>query len=160
MANTRFDDFHIADQLITSRGAKTCLLTCKKDRVKWIPEEPVVAPFGLSSYDELASRKSFDIRCNPELQTYFEAFDEWTVNYAFTHCERLFKKKLTHTEIGEMYKSPLNRKEGYQPLLKCKVNTMGNNAIRFWDADGEMTDEPTTWETTKIVHSCAFDSCG
>ena len=50
-----------------------------------------------------------------------------------------------------MYKSPLNKKEGYLPLLKCKVNTMGNNAIRFWDADGELTDEPTDWKTTKII---------
>ena len=59
--------------------------------------------------------------------------------------------KMTRVQVEEMYKSPLNRKEGYQPLLKCKVNTVGNNAIHWWDSSGELTDEPTDWKTTKIT---------
>ena len=50
-----------------------------------------------------------------------------------------------------MYKSPLNRKENYLPLLRCKVNTVGNNAIHWWDSSGELTDEPTDWKTTQIL---------
>ena len=50
-----------------------------------------------------------------------------------------------------MYKSPLHRKEGSAPLLKTKVNTAGNHAVRFWDANGEMTTEPSEWKTTGII---------
>ena len=48
-----------------------------------------------------------------------------------------------------MYKSPLHRKEGYAPLLKTKVNTTGNHAVRFWNESRELATEPSDWKTTQ-----------
>ena len=61
-----FDTIHIADQLTTTKGAKTCLVIvqAKKESITVIPKEPLVAPFGINSYEESALRKNFEIRCN------------------------------------------------------------------------------------------------
>ena len=85
------------------------------------------------------------------MEEYFTQLNKWTLNYVANHSERLLKRKASTEQIQDMYKSPLNVKQGYAALLKAKVNTTGNNAIRFWDADGELTDEPTDWKTTKII---------
>ena len=117
-----FSELYIADQLTTSRGAKTCLITNQASRepIKFIPKESVVAPFGISSYEESAHRKNFEIRCNAHLEDYFTQLDKWILSYVFTHCERILKKNVTYAQLEEMYKSPLHRKEGYAPLFKHK----------------------------------------
>ena len=151
---TMFSSWHINDQISTSRGSKICLLTNNEKgnkQIDFIPDQPVTAPFGYSSFDEFAQRKNFDIRCSPEMEEYFTQLNKWTLNYVANHSERLLKRKASTEQIQDMYKSPLNVKQGYAALLKAKVNTTGNNAIRFWDADGELTDEPTDWKTTKII---------
>ena len=116
-----------------------------------IPKETLVAPFGINSYEESAPRKNFEIRCNAFLEDYVSQLDKWILNYVYVHCERLLKKSVTHAQLKEMYKSPLHRKEGFLPLLKTKVNTSGNHAVRFWDARGELTIEPLEWRTTAII---------
>ena len=50
-----------------------------------------------------------------------------------------------------MYKSSLHKKEGYAPLLKTKVNTTGDHAVRFWNEANELTQEPSDWKTTEII---------
>ena len=153
MPISNFETCHIADQLTTTRGAKTCLIIdqAKKEPIKIIPKEILLAPFGINSYDESVSRKNFEIRCNAFLEDYVTELDKWILSYVYVHCERLLKKSVTHAQLNEMYKSPLHRKEGYAPLLKTKVNTAGNHAVRFWDANGELTTEPSEWKTTAII---------
>ena len=148
-----FDTIHIADQLTTTRGARTCLICdqANKKPITIIPKETLVAPFGMNSYEDSALRKNFEIRCNAFLEDYVSQLDKWILSYVYVHCERLLKKSVTHAQLNEMYKSPLHRKEGYAPLLKTKVNTAGNHAVRFWDANGELTTEPAEWKTTAII---------
>ena len=135
MPISNFETCHIADQLTTTRGAKTCLIIdqAKKEPIKIIPKEILLAPFGINSYDESVSRKNFEIRCNAFLEDYVTELDKWILSYVFVHCERLLKKSVSHAQLNEMYKSPLHRKEGYAPLLKTNVNTTGNRAVRFWN---------------------------
>ena len=148
-----FDTLHIADQLTKTKGAKTCLIIdqANKEPITLIPKKTLVAPFGINSYEESALRKNFEVRCNAFLEDYVTELDKWILSYVYVHSERLLKKKVTYTQVEEMYKSPLHRKEGYAPLLKTKVNTAGNHAVRFWDENGEMTTEPSEWKTTGII---------
>ena len=148
-----FDTIHIADQLTTTRGTKPCLIVdqANKAPIKIIPTETLVAPFGINSYEDSALRKNFEILCTAFLEDYATELDKFILTYVHLHCERLLKKKVTYTQLQEMYKSPLHRKEGYAPLLKTKCNTAGNHAVRFWDANGEMTTEPSEWKTTAVL---------
>ena len=70
MTPTKMFDVQIADQLTTTRGAKTCLITNKASRepITIIPKERAIAPFGINSYEESAHRENFEIRCNVELE--------------------------------------------------------------------------------------------
>ena len=65
-----FDTLHIADQLTTTKGAKTCLIIVQanKEPITLIPKETLVAPFGANSYEESALRKNFAVRCNAFLE--------------------------------------------------------------------------------------------
>ena len=83
---TMFENLTIADQLTTTRGAKTCLITDQASRepIKFIPKESIVAPFGINSYEESAHRKNFEIRCDTELEQYFTELNKWILSYVFT----------------------------------------------------------------------------
>ena len=77
-----FDTIHIADQLTTTRGAKTCLIIdqANKAQITIIPKETLIAPFGINSYDESVSRKNFEIRCNAFLEDYVSQLDKWILS--------------------------------------------------------------------------------
>ena len=66
MPISNFETCHIADQLTTPRGAKTCLIIdqAKKEPITIIPKETLVAPFGINSYEDSALRKNFELICN------------------------------------------------------------------------------------------------
>ena len=78
----------------------------------------------------------------PEQDQEFLEFDAWAQSYIEEHSERLFKKKLNRSQIEEHYRSPVTRKEGYQSLLRCKLNTEGRHQVRVWDQDGQRTPLP------------------
>ena len=141
------DNFALGDPIVSSRGAKSCTLSAGKDGKAIFTlgsrHAPVSTPFGASSYnDENNSRKTLDLRLNPEQDGDFLCFDEWAVRYITEHSERLFKKTLTQSQVQEHYRSPVTRKEGYQPLLRCKINVSGRSCVRVWDEENLRTGLP------------------
>ena len=139
--------FALNDPQTSARGAKTCtLLDLEGQRVFFnlgSKASPVSTPFGATSYnDEATSRKTLDLRLPADVDDDFLGFDVWAVQYLAENSERLFKKTMSKTQIEEHYRSPVSRKEGYQPLLRCKVSTGGKYAVRTWDEDNERTDLP------------------
>ena len=136
--------------LVTAKGAKQCALADgSKSPILYSPEDPLTAPFGFSSWEE-SSRKNLELRCTKGVEDYFTQFDEWVRAYLVQNSERLFKKKLTAEQVAESYKSPLHKKGDYPALLRTKVNTSGNNAVRFWDEDGNEAAEPTSWKEIQV----------
>ena len=63
---TQFANWHLADQLVTAKGAKTCLLTADKKPVVFQPKSRVTCPFGITSWEEDTTRKNLEIRCTEE----------------------------------------------------------------------------------------------
>ena len=43
-------------------------------------------------------------------------------------------------QVTDAYKSPLSRKEGFQPHLRCKINFAGPQMCRFWNSNNERTE--------------------
>ena len=138
--------FQLTDPAISARGAKSCSLTDKNGKVTFSlgsTEAPVSTPFGATCYgDETGQRKTLELRLTPDQDEQFQEFDTWAQDYVEENCERIFKKKLTRSQIEEHYRSPVTRREGYQALLRAKLNTEGRHAGRVWDEDGQRTQLP------------------
>ena len=144
LASTKFA---LNDPQTSARGAKTCtFVDTEGQRVFFTlgsKAAPTSSPFGATSYnDEATSRKMLDFRLPAESEEEFLGFDAWAVQYLAENSERLFKKKMNKAQIEEHYRSPVSRKEGYQPLLRCKVTARGKHAVRAWDEESERMDLP------------------
>ena len=74
----QFADWQLGDVFVTARGAKQCALTDGAGKViRYKPEDVLTVPFGLSAWEEGATRKNLELRCTPAVEDYFERFDEW-----------------------------------------------------------------------------------
>ena len=149
----------LADATISARGAKTCALT--STGVKLIlnvgtREAPLSTPFGATSFgEEQTDRKTVDFRLTGEMLAYFTALDEWMVNYAAQHSERLFSKRYTLAQCRENYKPCIRQQGSYPASLRCKVNTNGSGAVRCWDVMSQrmpLPDEFRNYELVPRVH--------
>ena len=146
---TQFERYSLADQLVTAKGAKTCLLTADSKPVVFQPKARVTCPFGISSWEEDTPRKNLEIRCTPELESFFGSFDEWAISYIAQNSGRLLKKELSEQTIRENYKPALNKRADYPALLRMKVNTSGTKEVRFWDEQGNATEQPEDWRAVE-----------
>ena len=96
-------------------------------------ENPVHNPFGATSFgDEVNTRQTIEFILDEKQDAHWAAFDKWAIAYLSEHSERLFKKVLTIDQVKDTYKSPVTRKDNYQPHLRCKINTTGEKACRAW----------------------------
>ena len=141
------ENFTLADTQTSSRGAKTCtLLSAKGDKIIFTLgslSRPTSTPFGASAFnDEQTSRKTLDLRINEEEFNFFKQLDDWSIDYLTKNSERLFKKSLTRDQVKEHYRSPVTQKDGYQPLVRTKINTLGQAAARCWSGQRENIQLP------------------
>jgi hypothetical protein len=149
----------LSDAAVSARGAKTCALT--SSGVKLIlnvgsRDAPLSTPFGATSFgEEQTDRKTVDFRLSGDTLSYFLALDEWMVNYAAQHSERLFSKKYTLSQCRENYKPCIRQQGSYPASLRCKVNTAGSGAVRCWDVMSQrmpLPDEFRNYELVPRVH--------
>ena len=140
-----FEQFALADQFVTSRGTKICVLTCDAAPVRAIPTKtPMTAPFEPGNFDKTASaRQTLVFCCNPETEEYFKSLDAWAIDYITEHSERLFKKTLTREQIIEGYTSAISQKGNYPTQFKTKINLEGAHA----------PPDPGAWRTMEYVPS-------
>ena len=151
--------FSLNDPQVSSRGAKSCSLTGETGKVIFqLGEElePCSTPFGAGSFgDEAATRQTLEFRLTPKQDEEWLAFDVWAIDYLWEHSERIFKKSMTRAQIEDHYRSPCTRKEGYQPLLRTKINTAGRNSVRVWDESNERRSLPEDlrlFEMVPMIH--------
>ena len=149
-------DFQLQDTQTSSRGAKTAQLSGHigaKLMLSFGSEpSPSSTPFGATNYnDEASVRKTLDLRLNDDELTFFQELDAWAVEYLSKNSERLFKKAATQDQVREHYKSPVAVKEGYQPLVRCKVNTSGQYAVRCWNTDRERIEMPSDLRGCQLI---------
>ena len=145
------EGFQLSDTQTSSRGAKTCSVLSGKGEKIVFALGPTSTPFGANNYgDESSSRKTLDLRVTDTECEFFSKLDDWAIDYITKNSERLFKKSLTRAQVAEHYRSPVSTKEGYQPLVRTKINTAGQNAVRCWSTDREVIELP------EDLRGCSF----
>ena len=125
----RFANYQLSEATTNSKGAKSCKLESSGAQVVFNLGDslsPAYSPFGATNYgDDTSSRQTIEFKLNPEQQKHWEAFDTWCLSYLHTNSESIFKKQLTQEQLRESYRSPVTRKEGFEPHLRCKINIGG-----------------------------------
>ena len=147
-----FSRFALADVSVNAKGAKSAALTCGGERFHYTTDL-TRSPFGPGNFekDPLATRQNLELRATNSMDAFFSALDAWAVEYLTAHSERLFKKRLTLAQVREMYHPTLRRAEGYQPLLRTKLNMpMSRGAAKFWTAEGQPRDPPKDWRECEL----------
>ena len=69
----------------------------------------------------------------------FRQIDEWLIAYAIKNKDTLFNKSKTDVQITESYRRLARVKEGYQPMLRTKINL---EKVRCWDEAHQQTKVP------------------
>ena len=151
-----FSAFALAEQVTSTRGAKTCQLTKAGKKVQLQPTLiPVPVPFAPSTFDrdEAATRLTLELRCNAPILAHFDAFDLWAKGYLLEHSMRLFKKQLTEAQVQEGYHPCVKRHaEGlHEPLLRCKLDKQGRREISYWTPEGVRREAPEDWRRVTVI---------
>ena len=82
-----FEKFALADQFVTAKGAKVCVLSTDGAPVRVIQTTPIKIPFEPGNFDKssTATRQSLVMCCSPEMEEYFDALDAWAIEYLTTY---------------------------------------------------------------------------
>ena len=141
-----FSALNLAEQVTSTRGAKSCPLTGPGGRKLQIQPcvQPATVPFAPSTFDkdEAATRLTLELRCNAPILAHFDAFDLWAKGYLLEHSVRLFKKQLTESQVEEGYHPCVKRHltEAYGPLRRCKIDIKGNRR-----------EAPADWRRVTVI---------
>ncbi len=150
----RFVNYQLSDATANAKGAKSCKLDSNGAQVVFNLEDsssPAYSPFGATNYgDDTSSRQTIEFKLNLEQQKHWDAFDNWCLSYLHTNSERIFKKQMTQEQLRESYRSPVTRKEGFEPHLRCKINTSGPKVARAWK-DQERIELPSNLRNVPLV---------
>ena len=145
----------LGDVQINPKGTKRCPLTTANGEDVFFKSagELLVAPFGPSSFDKdpEARRQGLDMRTAErpgELEKCFQELDEWAIQYLSEHSERILKKPLTKDQVAAGYTSSLKQKQGYNPLVRTKIDISGRRSICYWTIENEAREAPADWKST------------
>ena len=145
----------LAEPAVSARGAKTCALTAAGTKLVLnvgSREDPLSTPFGATSFgEEQTERKTVDFRLTGAPLAYFQALDEWMINYAAQNSERLFSKRYTIDQCRENYKPCVRQQGSYPASLRCKVNVAGSGQVRCWDVLSQRCPLPDEWRNYELV---------
>ena len=151
-----FSQLHIAEPIVSSRGAKSCALS--NNGTKFVltlgsRAEPLTTPFGAQSFqNESTNRKSIEFRLPAgETTDFWDGFDAWAVTYLTCHSTRLFGKPLTIEQVRDGYRPCVSRRGNYPPTLRCKVNLAGTNSVRCWSPAEERIEVPQEFRGLQLV---------
>jgi hypothetical protein len=152
-----FAEIALKDTQVSARGAKSAQARNSIDgtRITFVlgnSKEPVTSPFGATAFTEgEGGRKTLEFSLSTEEEKRWLAFDEWAVEYLVKHSFRLFKAIKTEEQVRENYRSPVQKKGDYRPVLRCKVNCEGSNPVRCWDAHRVRMDLPEDLRNIDLV---------
>ena len=129
----------LSDQSVSSKGQKSCQLTCDNQPVRFQLGEGLRTRFGASTFDRnvdaIRRNLDFDMEEGEALER-LRAIDAWALDYITANSERLFKKKLSRAEVENGY-TPLVRTYGSSSSVKTKINIRGPRAATFWNDKGD-----------------------
>ena len=141
------DTWTTGEVLLNAKGGKSCNIVCCGETPKFrfaTPENPIYSPYGASSWDIGASRLNLDFVVNDDLRTFLTNLDNWAKQTLKENSIKFFGKKLK--EVDSIYVSCIKQhaKGGivYPDTCRCKLNTHGVRACRFWDENHNKIEQP------------------
>ena len=144
---TNTNDWIVRDPQISSRGAKSCQVeyasteNCADSKIRFNignKEQPTKTHFGATTFNnEESAQKTIEFNLTDEEVTLFQNVIDWLTNYLTVNSERIFKKAMSKEQVSDSLRSPVTRRTGYQPHLRCKIRPSN---IRVWDAYGKIRD--------------------
>jgi hypothetical protein len=158
MSVPTFSMLKLAEQVVSSRGAKSCALTAGGRKLQIQPcVAPAPVPFTPSAYDKedkTATRLTLELRCDAQTLEYFGQFDDWAKGYLVEHSMRLFKKQLTALQVEEGYHPTVKHHPtgAYAPLLRCKIDTApGRRQVSYWTPENVRREAPEDWSRVSVL---------
>ena len=151
MAAFPLDALHLADIMVSGRGAKSCPFTANGKPVTQV-FGPMRVAFEPSAYgDQDASRVNICWRI-PDDATMdaFEGLDRWVLETVSKDPVKYFGKHKTADQIQDSYCSCVKRSEKYTPQIRAKLNLSGSYPVKVWDADGKPRPHPETWKDALV----------
>ena len=150
-----FDSWHVEDVFVTSKGAKICRITNGGAACIWKPAPAMSAPFGPSSFDKDANarRQNLDVVLADEtVHKQVTAIDEWAVDYIALHSDRLLKRPMSQEQVKLAYNSCVKEANDprWPPMLKCKIDREGRNALCLWDDKDAAIPYPSNWRQIEM----------
>ena len=137
------NDWCISAQQPGTEGGKTCLISHpnKPIEINLGLGNPLGCPWGASSFDDdsTQTRINLDLALEEENADMFRQIDEWFIAYAIKKKETLFNKTKTDLQITESYRRLARVKEGYQTMLRTKINL---EKVRCWDENHNSAKVP------------------
>ena len=114
-----------------TKGERTCLVSQNKLPIKFNLGRPTSTPFGASNFDDDNNpRQNLDLTLSDDDVSNFQAVDAFLLAWALQNKDTLFKSGTTPEKIKESYRSILRQKDGYNPLLRTKINL---EKVKLWD---------------------------
>ena len=147
------------DVFTTSKGAKTIPLAYRDGTaVVWQPRQPLAVLWQPSAYnDETATRLNISFVPTAEVTEQLRAFDSWCVATLAQESVRLFGTTLDKEEVQRRYQPALRTHEKTGTTsLRCKLNTVGRNAVKCWDTFRASRSLPESWTSCAVTPRIAL----
>ena len=142
----------ISDVVSSAKGGKSASIFYKDGPVLWQPSDMTVV-FEPGTYSgEPASRVDLTLRPQADAREILQGLDAFIILHVAERSEEFFGQKLSAIEVEARYNPLLKQpsKEGYEHLLKVKLNISGKAPVRVWDSLGLPAEAPKTWRGLKV----------
>jgi len=134
------------DPTTNPKGQKNANIVRDGSQAFWLISSPVQPLWQPSAFKgvsgDATGRLSLCLMGTADVLAEATALDEWAVDYAFQHSERLFGKALTKDQVSDRYNSVLKKADKYPSYIKVKLGTE-RNAPKYWDESKQPRDAPT-----------------
>ena len=130
----------------SAKNGKQAALT--QDGESWNIKFPgsYTTSFNASAFqDPDANRVTLSINADEDLRELALNIDAYLLKVVQGDPAKYLGKAMSASEVASGYCPILRANEGYQPLVKVKLQKLGRYAVRCWDTSGVRAPVPEDW---------------
>ena len=105
---------------------------------------PLRIVFDVKAYkDEATTRLNMMLSLNDaSIANFFHTLENAIIDQLAARASHYFKKDVSKEGVELMWKSVVNQSDGYEPVLRTKVNVEPPRQLRVWNAEKEQIGLP------------------
>jgi len=144
----------VLDPVASAKGGqKNAIIVRDGQHAYWTlssPANPLWQPSAFKSVTgDSTGKLSLCLLGDAAVMAEAQQLDEWAINYATQHSDRLFGKTLTKDQVTDRYNGIFKKADKYPPFLKIKIGT-DRNAPNYWDGEKQKRDPPEDFTTCEL----------